>query len=278
MKKLMSSAVAAIITASSLSALHSSAIILPEFNDLSYSTEVLTEATTVDSTIIPAGVTAVTVSIDNNNGFLSSATKIDIGSASVIVDEYDNPVFIRGDVLENSIVASAANESSVVFSSASANESTESGEMFTFYVQGNCSDLSVTDITDFNYSVSSIPRGESIMSTRYEFYIGDVNDNGNINSSDASFVLAAVSSYTPTPDEPKLTVTTANNNISYYLPYSSRAEAADTNKNGKITDVDAEFILQFYSYVSTGYSWDWTLDHLSDEYGNYCGEFTAIII
>ncbi|MDE5854491.1 MAG: hypothetical protein K2H19_05450 [Ruminococcus sp.] len=70
-----------------------------------------------------------------------------------------------------------------------------------------------------------------------DYVFGDINNDGLVNSSDASIVLAEYAALSTSSES------TLND---------SQKKAADINNDGMINAVDASFILAFYSYLSTG--------------------------
>ena len=274
MKKVISAIAASVLAVSAfpISSVSATNVSNTPTNDvLSMSTEVLETSIIVNDAVIPAGATAVTVNVSNNTGFDSSATKINVGNANVIVDENGCPVFSTGDVLEDTMVASAKKDNFIVVTSASANETFDNGEMFTFYVSGGSSKMSIVDIEEELVDINAQP-DRSI----YTYFIGDVHHDGHIDAADASTVLHAISLYTPTQSQPNLTVAIANANLSTYFPLIHYAQAADPNKTGAITSSDSQCILNFYALTSVGYSWNEALEYLVQLSDNYCGELVIV--
>ena len=287
MKKVISAIAASVLAVSAFPISSASAIETAPANELSVSTEVLETSITVGDTVIPAGATAVTVSIDNNAGFNSSTTKLNIGDANVVTDSNGSPVFSSGDVLDNFSIASASKDNLIVVSSASANYTFEDGEMFTFYVSDNYSGATFVDVVDIAVPLEEIV---SPLSITYSYHIGDVNDDGIIDSSDASYILQAIYTYAdnfdPThpdapsdfdPDDPILPVSIANEDISTYFSHIHFAQVADTNKTTEIDSYDADNVLAFYSYLSVGHTWAQAYAHFRRQ-GNYCSELFEVTV
>lgn len=270
MKKFVSLIASTVLTVSSLTVVSASAV---ESNELSITaTPVTSNIVADDGTVIPAGVVALTVNINNNYGFDSSATKLDVGMfADVVVNESGRPVVTKGDVLNDFIIASALNNGTIVVSSASDNNTNADGEMFTIYVADNYSGVNIEDITN---EVISTEIGNTVttLSTRYTYCIGDVDNDGYINSSDSSQLLYAISQFKDSYPDAEFTVDFANDHISDYFSFIRCAEVADTNKDDKIRKADANNILQFYTYISAGYTKEEAYIELSTEEDNYCGE------
>lgn len=271
MKKIISTLAAVMATVTSFASVSASAVNMTSTDVYTISTSTIQNDTVVDETVIPAGSVAITVNINNNDGFASSATKLNVGtSADVVVDETGCPVITKGNVLDDSITASAVNNGTVVVSSASSKKTSKDGEMFTIYVADNYSGASVEDITDKSVSIAT-DNTAATLSTKYVYRIGNVDNDKYINSVDASQVLVAIEDYNKKYSG-DLTVKFANAHISEYFPYVFCSEVADTNKDGKIRKADANNILKFYTYVSTDYSADEAYEILSKEYDNFCYE------
>lgn len=267
MKKIISTIAAAAMASTSISAFSALAVDESSNNAITVSTSVVNEATVVDGTVIPVGSTAVTVSIENNTGFFDSVTKLDVGLSGVILDSSGRPVIDEGELYSDACVSSVKNNNIVVVSSAAAEENTHDGEMFTFFLSNNVDDVTIVGIPDKSINMSSV----ASINTVFGYYIGDLDGDGYIDSTDASAIMAAYTRYTATPSAPLLTVAIANANISYYFDYVLCAEPADTNKNGKITRKDADNVLDFYSYVMSGYTEAQAYAILSQD-DNYCSE------
>ncbi len=82
---------------------------------------------------------------------------------------------------------------------------------------------------------SALTKGEE--TPEEEYTLGDVNDDGRIDSSDATSILQQYS--------------IASTGGSYTIT-EIQQKAADVNKDGKIDATDATNVLQYYSYISTG--------------------------
>lgn len=254
MKKVISTFSASIMAVSALSVYSASATV--DENTLSIDTEVLTEGCiTANGAVIPAGSTAVTVKIADNTGFDSSLTTLNINSAELIVDSNGNPIYTAGNVLEDSMIASATKNNLISFSSASAEEINSDGEMITFYVSSGFTGASIVnelilcsaDVDEYAVSTAS---------TLYSYYIGDTTQDYVINITDASEVLRAESIFNSkykTSSNPELTVNFAATHKSELLPNALVAEAADTDLNNIINTIDAQNILQYYSNLSAGF-------------------------
>lgn len=101
--------------------------------------------------------------------------------------------------------------------------------------------LSTEETLDFYYEDGVLRTKQK---EQYDYYfkrssalaLGDPNNDGFVNSSDASFVLAAYA---------KLSV--GNNDLT-----DEEFAACDVNKDTKVDSADATLILAYYAYVSTG--------------------------
>jgi len=193
MKKTISAIVASVMAVSAMTAVSASAINLEEENVLSVSTEAVASTMTIDGTEVPAGAVAITVNIDNNNGFVSTMTKLNIGEADVVVDLNGKPVVETSNLLGESLITGAENEGLIAFSTASANVCSLSGEMFTFYVE-NYNSVNIIESEMFS-SVSTYNDGISTASSNNYYITGDVDGNYIVNASDASKVLNVLDTY-----------------------------------------------------------------------------------
>ena len=260
MKKTISAIVASVIAVSALTAVSASAINLEEENVLSVSTETVASTMTIDGTEVPAGDVAITDNIDNNSGFNSSTTKIELGEAyNVITNSVDIATITIGTVMGDSHVCAIEKNNTIVIASASASDNVSDGAMFTFYAieNKNSSDKSINFI-DIN---NNVPTSNARSIT---YRIGDVNQDNTINASDSSDVLSAIA----LNGGKKINVSTANANLSYYFPNALRAESADTDKSTYITQGDADDILLYYTCTQTGSNYADCSDY-------YCGEYVT---
>jgi hypothetical protein len=83
-----------------------------------------------------------------------------------------------------------------------------------------------------------------------EFVLGDIDNDDLVNSFDSSRVLNVVSNCG------NLNVYNIRNSFLNYFPNSLSAAAADVNKDGYITNADADTILNYYCNSSTGSSYN----------------------
>lgn len=276
MKKIISTLATSLIVASSFTVVSASAVKIPETNKYTISTSTVKNDTVVEETTIPAGSVAITVNINNNSGFATSATKLNVGElADVVVDEAGRPVVTKGDVLDDFITASAVKDGTVVVSSASAKKTNTDGEMFTIYVADNYSGVGVKDITNEPILIEADTNAKDT-----EYRIGNIDNDRYINAVDASILLGVIDDFKnkyPKKDPTKdFTVDFADEHIKEYFPNVPTALVADTNKNSLITVKDAKNISQFYAYVSTGCTGAEAYAKLSAEEDNFCyGVITA---
>lgn len=116
------------------------------------------------------------------------------------------------------------------------------GDAFTdtFIIEGiTPGEGTVLNVTEgcLSYSGTASEASEVKVRAAVEYVIGDLNNDGKIDSSDATKILAAYS----------LLSTGGNSGLS-----PSEELAADVKKDGKINSSDASLILAYYSYRSTG--------------------------
>ncbi len=193
MKKVISTFAASIMAVSALTAVSVSAASATDVDALAVSTETVATATTVDGTSIPAGTVAITVSISNNSGFSTSSVKLDLGSAyDVVLDSEGKPVVSAGTALGESLIGSYNKEDIVVITSASVDENTVNGEMFTFYAYTDetSSDKSVNILdSQMDETASGI---STCSTTDTRCICGDINGDGVITAVDAANILSAL--------------------------------------------------------------------------------------
>ena len=253
------------IVVSSIASLIANATNTEKINALSVTSTSVSEALVLsDGNIIPAGSVALTVSIANNTGFDASTTKLDIGNANIIVDDKGEPIVSKEELLEDSIVVSAAKDNYVAVSSILGSDADEDGEMFTIYLSSLPSSVSVWNINDAAVDLNQGNTRDTV------YHIGDVNDNGYIDSVDASQVSRAVELYSGTVYG-WLWVSIANANLSYYLPYSPYAELGDTNDNYALNYDDTQNIMHFYTWLSVGYTMNQAIAKAQED-GSNCGQ------
>ena len=264
MKKIFSALITSAIVVSSTASLIANSTNTEKTNALSVTSTSVSEALVLsDGNIIPAGSVALTVNIANNTGFDASTTKLDIGNANVLVDDKGDPIVSKEELLEDSIDVSATKDNFVAVSSILNSDADEDGEMFTIYLSSLPSSVSVWNINDVSVDLSQGNTRDTV------YHIGDVNDNGYIDSVDASQVSRAVELYSGTVYG-WLWVNIANANLSYYLPYSPYADLGDTNNNAALNYDDTQNIMQFYTWLSVGYSMAEAID-LAQANGSNCG-------
>lgn len=191
MKKTISSIVASVMAVSAMTAVSASAINLEEENVLSISTETVASTMTIDGTEIPAGAVAITVNIDNNNGFVSTMTKLNVGTGNVILNSNGKPVLETGVAFGESLIAADEKEGVIAVSTASAEANIINGEIFTFFVT-DYNSVNILNSEVFSYSSISDYTISPMSSVNNYYITGDVDDDDLINSFDASLVLSAL--------------------------------------------------------------------------------------
>ena len=97
--------------------------------NVSYST-VAEAFTAADGTVVPAGATAVTLSIENNTGF--SASDITLNATADLLAVDGMVAATNGSAYGNATVSAAQNGSKVVITSASLDDSKNDGTLVTF--------------------------------------------------------------------------------------------------------------------------------------------------
>lgn len=274
MKKLVSLIASTVLTVSSLTAVSSFAV--NNQNELSVSKTVLSSNVTADDgTVIPAGAVAINVNITDNCGFDSSMIKIDLGNNyDVINNAKDMPVLFIGSAMgESRVVASGDNTIAIV--SASTSVTSNDGLLFTIFAYEN-ETVTNNDITVIDSEFSVLAEEDLIppcaVTSGASYVIGDVNESGSINSSDASQVLHAISIHEQSCDRncvnPKmLPLEEAKLYQLFYFPNTTYgAEAADVFKVQKISEACADDILGYYSCISSGKNYsDYYMGHVGEK-------------
>jgi len=269
MKKIFSTLIASIMSVSVLTAVSVSAASATDVDALAVSTETVATATTVDGTSIPAGTVAITVSVSNNSGFSTSSVKLDLGSAyDVVLDSEGKPVVSAGTALGESLIGSYNKEDIVVITSASVDENTVNGEMFTFYAYTDeaSSDNSIIILdSEMDETTLSDASGISTCSNMDGFYIcGDINGDGVITAVDAANILSALDLINRT----ELHYLLASLNPQYYFPgiispkaaYIWTLDFSDIYAVPPVTNETSQEILDYYAcqqadepYTGTSY-------------------------
>ena len=135
--------------------------------NVSYST-VAETFTAADGTVIPAGATAVTLSIENNTGF--SASDITLSATADLLGTDGLVTATNGSAYGDAIVSAAQNGSKVVVTSASLDNSKNDGTLVTLYTT---SDAKVT-VEDASFESVKNNELSCYTSQQYEIYvIGD---------------------------------------------------------------------------------------------------------
>lgn len=252
MKKFISAISASILAVSALPVVTASAVSVEE-NIISVSTETVSETLTVDETVIPAGAIAVTVNIAGNSGFISTTTKLDLGAYDVISNEKGTPVAVTGNTTYDSLVTGSVNEEIAVFTTVGTKEDDTDGSIFTFYVNGNnsaISDITVSDFETVGYAdiASSLMSAYSLNNAPGYYKIGDVNNNGYVDSVDATITQMAIGKN----NGKKISVADANANLTYYFVENTVcAQSADSNISGTITVADADDMSLYYACMAS---------------------------
>ncbi|MDE7364419.1 MAG: hypothetical protein K2N27_05985 [Ruminococcus sp.] len=284
MKKIISTFTASLMAVSALTAVSASALNVKKDNALTITTESLKTAITADNgTVVPAGSLAVTVSIENNSGFNSSANKLVVGkSYDFIVSDFGEPAITKGSVMGDSIVCAAENNNSIAVASASADYNYSDGVMFTFYLNqnDNSDDTNIAFQKIDTSHMTSLGSGISVQSSTYEKYRhGNVNDPFDpnrllIDATDASDVLGAIEAN----NGAWLSVWEANKHLDKYLPDALCAQAADVNSDNCIDKTDARLILDFYSVAATTRTMQEALAEFQRMFNSTCGTVDEVDI
>lgn len=178
-KKIIAALAAATMVTSCAGVVASAAEAVNAVN-VSYST-VAETFTAADGTVVPAGATAVTLSIENNTGF--SASDITLSATADLLGTDGLVTATNGSAYGDATVSAAQNGSKVVITSASLDESKNDGTLVTFYTT---SDAEVTvETTAFN-SAKQMEDESAIVTytTVDEYRKGDMDNDDNIDSTD----------------------------------------------------------------------------------------------
>ena len=155
--------------------------------NVSYST-VAETFTAADGTVIPAGATAVTLSIENNTGF--SASDITLSATADLLGTDGLVTATNGSAYGDATVSAAQNGSKVVITSASLDDSKSDGTLVTFYTT---SDAEVT-VEDAAFKSAKQIEDESAIAVYSDddyYRIGDLDNDDNIDSTDMFYQLQA---------------------------------------------------------------------------------------
>ena len=235
MKKLISALSASILALSALPVVTASAVNVIDEDILSVSAETLSESLTIDETVIPVGAVAVTVSVSDNSGFISTTAKLDYGSFDVITNEKGIPAVVTGNATEGSLVTGSVNDGIGVFTTIGAKEYDGDGSLFTFYVNGDSNNDGYIDAVD---------------STITEVAIGE-NGGNKIRVADANADLRR-----------------------FFVETTVCAQTADANISGEITVTDANDISLYYACMAAHQDEEEALQSYRNQTdGGHCGEY-----
>ena len=155
--------------------------------NVSYST-VAETFTAADGTVVPAGATAVTLSIENNTGF--SASDITLNATADLLAVDGMVAATNGSAYSDAIVSAAQNGSKVVITSASLDDSKDDGTLVTFYTTSDA-EVTVEDATFKSAKQMEDASAIAVCSSDDYYRIGDLNNDDNIDSTDMYYQLNA---------------------------------------------------------------------------------------
>ena len=185
-KKIIAALAAATMVASCAGVVASAAEAVNAVN-VSYST-VAETFTAADGTVIPAGATAVTLSIENNTGF--SASDITLNATADLLAVDGMVAATNGSAYGNATVSAAQNGSKVVITSASLDDSKNDGTLVTFYTTSNA-EVTVEDAAFKSAKQMEDANAVATYGTVYAYRIGDLDDDDNIDSTDMFYQMQA---------------------------------------------------------------------------------------
>lgn len=200
MKKFLSVAVVTAMLAS-MTAIPVSAKSVNDYT-LSYAT-LASSFETTEGIIVPEGTIAVTMNIAENQGFNYNTLAMEIETGfEVLTDSDGNPIVKLGDVLDgfSSSCALSDDGSKLCVAVASANRSSQDGELFTVYCNPTTLGLS-TAISSRNTSVQPAtitpPCPEQVINTRdtNDSIVGDIDSDSTVNSYDAYLLLVGINDF-----------------------------------------------------------------------------------
>ena len=249
--------------------------------NVSYST-VAETFTAADGTVIPAGATAVTLSIENNTGF--SASDITLNATADLLAVDGMVAATNGSAYGNATVSAAQNGSKVVITSASLDDSKNDGTLVTFYTTSDA-EVTVEDATFKSAKQMEDASAIAVCSSDDYYSIGDLNNDDNIDSTDMYYQLNA---YRIAENDPSLitverkgltyaglsTIVANKHKAKYGLIEDAYAMAGDGN-NDRVIAYDKEQLIisdvdNLAYYVArrgAGYTTD--LNRYDFHYGEY---------
>ena len=205
-KKIIAALAAATMVTSCAGVVASAAEAVNAVN-VSYST-VAETFTAADGTVVPAGATAVTLSIENNTGF--SASDITLSATADLLGTDGLVTATNGSAYGDATVSAAQNGSKVVITSASLDESKNDGTLVTFYTTSDA-EVTVEDAAFKSAKQMEDASAIAVYSSDDYYRIGDLNNDDNINSTDMFYQLNA---YKIAEDDPSL-ITVERNGLTY---------------------------------------------------------------
>ncbi|HJH91909.1 MAG TPA: hypothetical protein OIM05_02850 [Oscillospiraceae bacterium] len=279
-KKIIAALAAATMVASCAGVVASAAEAVNAVN-VSYST-VAETFTAADGTVIPAGATAVTLSIENNTGF--SASDITLSATADLLGTDGLVTATNGSAYGNATVSAAQNGSKVVITSASLDDSKNDGTLVTFYTTSDA-EVTVEDAAFKSAKQMEDASAIAVCSSDDYYRIGDLNNDDNIDSTDMYYQLNA---YRIAENDPSLitverkgltyaglsTIVANKHKAKYGLIEDAYAMAGDGN-NDRVIAYDKEQLIisdvdNLAYYVArrgAGYTTD--LNRYDFHYGEY---------
>lgn len=279
-KKIIAALAVATMVASCAGVVASAAEAVNAVN-VSYST-VAETFTAADGTVIPAGATAVTLSIENNTGF--SASDITLSATADLLGTDGLVTATNGSAYGNATVSAAQNGSKVVITSASLDDSKNDGTLVTFYTTSDA-EVTVEDAAFKSAKQMEDASAIAVCSSDDYYRIGDLNNDDNIDSTDMYYQLNA---YRIAENDPSLitverkgltyaglsTIVANKHKAKYGLIEDAYAMAGDGN-NDRVIAYDKEQLIisdvdNLAYYVArrgAGYTTD--LNRYDFHYGEY---------
>ncbi len=184
----MVAAVSAFVMASSVAALNVSAT---QANTYTVAYDTVTESFETESGVaVPTGAIAVTMSINRNTGFDSNTFALQLDDDYTIISNATGEVaWEKGYALNGFHAAIDENDNKICVATAASFESRLDGDLFTVYVSKNAP-IASENVAEI-IALEDYPPSASV-NTLVVGLIGDVNNNGVVNSSDATAIYSAV--------------------------------------------------------------------------------------
>jgi hypothetical protein len=220
----------------------------------------------VSNSGVPSGVKVgdlkVNVKLSSSQNVTSCAAYVQIGNGLSNLNTDQSPVLTSALANKYTDVGTSKTFSFVGVGDLDSNGElvdVKTDTLFTFYVRKNTSltssngtirvSIDTLSNSSGDIELSNIVVGDrddlisATSSTSYK--LGDVNNDGKVNSSDSVIVLGALKNHNLSNS--KISVYSVANNLSSWFPKAKAAEAADVNQDLYISSADSDSILDYYA-------------------------------